>query len=183
MNTVVSQEELELMFNETLKEVTHRIGGIRLSQSDAAVPTGEVYTVYITFERGVYARLCLSAEKSLFIRLTRYMMRREDVSEQDVEDFSKEYFNVVCGHIAAKLFRATKIASRFGAPGFCSGRYQPADYEEHLVLGYSGDQSEGAQLIHLRPLETPGGELAGLCTDAALSGKENSTNGKTNHDR
>ena len=169
MDTVVSRKELETMFNETLQEVTRRVGGIRLRQSSAPPPAGEVYTVYITFERGVYARLCLSADKSIFIRLTQYMMRREDVTEQDVEDFSKEYFNVVCGHIAAKLFQATRIASRFGAPGFCSGRYQPADYEEHLVLSYSGDQSEGAQLIHLRPLETPAGELTGLRTDPSLS--------------
>ncbi len=170
METVVSWEELESMFSKTFQEVTHRVGGIRLRQQET-IPDGEVYTVSITFDRGVHSRLCLIADKSMFIRLTQYMMRREDVTPQDVEDFSKEYFNVVCGHIASKLFQTTKIASRFGIPDFCVGRCQPENYREHIVLNYSGDQSEGVQLIHLLPMETATGEWAGLRADQTPSPK------------
>lgn len=166
MDTLVSRAELEKMFDQTLQEVTHRVGGIRLCQGDVP-PEGEVYTVYVTFEKGARSSLCLCADKSMFIRLTKYMMRADEVTSQDIEDFSKEYFNVVCGYIAAKLFQTTRVASRFGIPNFCSGRYQPENYEEHLVLSYSGDQSEGAQLIHLRPIETPGGDWAGLGANQA----------------
>ena len=82
-----------------------------------------------------------------------------------MEDFSKEYFNVVCGHIAAKLFEATQKAYRFSVPGFCSGRYQPEEHKEYFALSYAGDQNEGARLVHLVPVETPGGDWAGLRTD------------------
>ena len=164
MDTIVSREELEKMFGQTLQEVTRRVGGIHLRQKDSP-PEGELYTVYVKFDRGVQSSLCLCAEKSMFLRLTRFMMRREEVTYQDMEDFSKEYFNVVCGHIAAKLFAATQRAYRFSVPGFCSGRYQPEEYAEHFALCYAGDQDEGAQLIHLVPVETPGGDWAGLCTD------------------
>lgn len=164
MDPIVSRAELESMFDETLQEVTCRVGGIHLRQEDSP-PEGELYTVYVKFDRGVQSSLCLCAEKSMFLRLTRFMMRREEVTYQDMEDFSKEYFNVVCGHIAAKLFKATQKAYRFSVPGFCSGQYQPEEHEEHFVLRYAGDQDEGAQLVHLVPVETLNGDWAGLCTD------------------
>ena len=165
MDTIVTQAELEKLFDETLQEVTRRVGGIRLQQEGGDLPPeGEVYTVYVKFDRGVRSSLCLSADKSMFLRLTRFMMRREDVTRQDIEDFAKEYFNVVCGHIAAKLFQKTQVSSRFSVPGFCSGHYRPEDHEEGFVLSYSGDRSEGAQLVHLVPVETPGG-WEGLRTD------------------
>lgn len=168
METIVSRAELEAMFDQTLQEVTCRVGGIRLHQGGAPLE-GEVYTVYVRFDRGLHSSLCLCAEKSMFLRLTRFMMRREEVTHQDMEDFAKEYFNVVCGHIAAKLYETTQMAYRFSVPGFCSGRYQLEGHEEQLVLSYSGDQDEGAQMIHLIPIETPGGDWAGLCADQAGS--------------
>ena len=164
MGTIVSRAELENMFDETLQEVTRRVGGIHLRQGDAPLE-GELYTVYVKFDRGVQSSLCLCAEKSMFLRLTRFMMRREEVTHQDMEDFSKENFNVVCGHIAAKLFEATQKAYRFSVPGFCSGRYQPEEHKEYFALSYAGDQNEGARLVHLVPVETPGGDWAGLRTD------------------
>lgn len=180
MDTLVTREELEEMFDQTLREVTRQMGGISLSPDssdvlgvlDGAPPeeAGEVYTVCAGFERGANSRLCLCADKSMFIRLTRHMMRQEEVTEQDVEDFSKEFFNVVCGHIAARLFRATKVASRFGVPKFCRGPCRQEEQREHLVLSYSGDQREGARLIHLLPVETPAGEWAGLRADQDSGG-------------
>jgi len=166
MDTIVSREELEKMFDQTLREVTSRVGGIHLHQVDS-LPEGELYTVYVTFDRGLQSSLCLCAEKSMFLRLTRFMMRREEVTYQNMKDFSKEYFNVVCGHIAAKLYAATRRACRFSVPGFCSGRYQPEEHEAYIALSYAGDQNERARMVHLVPVETSGGDWAGLCTDQA----------------
>lgn len=40
------------------------------------------------------------------------------MAPQDVEDFAKEYFNVICGQFVARLFQLTKVASRFRIPVF-----------------------------------------------------------------
>jgi len=145
---MVSRVELEKVFNQTLQEVTDQIGGIHLYQGGEA-PQGDLCTVYASFEKGFHSSLSLCADKAMFIRLTQNMMQEEDISPEDMEDFSKEYFNVVCGHIAVELFHATKVPSRFGLPSFYSGRYQPEDEKEQFVLSYCSDQSEGAQLTHL----------------------------------
>ena len=60
MDTIVSREELENMFDQTLQEVTRRVGGIHLRQGDMP-PAGEVYTVYVHFDRGFRSSLCLCA--------------------------------------------------------------------------------------------------------------------------
>ena len=48
-----------------------------------------------------------------------------------------EYFNVLCGHIAARLFPDTKVAARFTVPAFYPGLYAPEGYAEQVVLTYS----------------------------------------------
>lgn len=147
MDTFLSQEKLQEVFDQVIRNVTEREAGILLYQENAP-PNGELYTVYAAFEGGFNSSLSLCADASMFTRLTQHMMREKEITPQDVEDFTKEYFNVVCGHIAAELFRTTRVASRFGVPAFYYGRYEPEGRREQFALRYSSDQNECAQLIH-----------------------------------
>ena len=70
-----------------------------------------------------------------------------------VEDFTKEYFNVLCGHIVSRLFRETRVPARFSPPVFRRGRYVPEDHLRHIVLTYADDRNERAQLIQHAPYE------------------------------
>lgn len=147
MNKNMPQERLTEIFDQLVREVTRREAGISLAPGTDE-PTGEFFTVYTVFERGFNTCLSLSADASMFVRLTQSMMQKEDVTRQDVEDFAKEYFNVLCGHIVSRLFRETRIPARFSPPAFRSGWYVPEDRLRHIVLTYVGDGNERAQLIH-----------------------------------
>lgn len=147
MDAVLSQEVLQEVFDKVVREVTEQEGGIHLYLKDTP-PNGELYTVYAIFETGFHSSLSMCAEESMLIRLTQNMMEEEEITSEDLEDFTKEYFNVVCGQIAAKLFHVTRIASRFGLPIFYSGQYEPQDFQEHFTLKYSSDNNEHAWLIH-----------------------------------
>lgn len=151
MNTTISQEILDTVFDDVTREVTQTVSGIRLYRKDV-LPTGDLYTVYAAFQRGFHSSLSLCAEISVFVRLTQYIMQSDRVTPQDVEDFSKEYFNVLCGHVASRLFQATKVASRFGIPAFYHGRYQPEGFENQFTINYFSDKNEGVQLIHHTPV-------------------------------
>lgn len=153
MDAMLSREELEAVFDRSTRDVTRRTAGIALCQGETP-PAGQLYTVYAAFERGFGTSLSLCAEAPLFARLTRRMMGQEEVSARDVEDFVKEYFNVLCGAIAVQLFQATRVASRFGIPAFYRGRYRPDGHRDHLVLSYTSDGNENAQLIHHTPIDT-----------------------------
>lgn len=147
MNTMMPRECLTEVFDRVVREVTAREAGIEL-QSSELKPEGELCTVYTTFEKGYHTSLSLCAEASMFVRLTRHMMEKEEVTPQEVELFAKEYFNVLCGHIATQLFQLTKVPARFRVPVFCWGQYAPEDCMEHIVLTYSSDEQERARLIH-----------------------------------
>ena len=151
MNTTISKETLDTVFDEVTRQVTETVAGIRLIRGNA-VPAGDLCTVYAAFERGFHSSLSLCAEASVFTRLAEHVMQTPGVTPQDVEDFTKEYFNVLCGHVASRLYRLTKVASRFEIPSFHRGRYRPDDHQDQFVINYVSDKNEGVQLTHHLPV-------------------------------
>jgi len=144
LDTAVPREELQAVFDRSTRMVTEA-AGIRLETAD--VPwSGEVCTVYTTFEKGFHSCMTFCADQAMFTRLARRMMYNDPVNCQDIADFAKEYFNTLCGHIVSALYGDTHVAARFQIPSFCCGRYCPCDQLEHIVLRYTSDQNECAQL-------------------------------------
>ena len=119
MDTAMEQQKLEEMLDRAVREVTRRTAGVELFKTQEP-PSGDLCTVYITFKNGFQSSLTLWGNISLLARMARSALREEHLTQQDLEDFSKEYFNILCGKIAALLFQATKVPARF------SVRAQPA---------------------------------------------------------
>lgn len=150
MNTALTKERLEQILDQALQNVTEQTAGVRLHQGDQ--PLGEdLCTVHITFDKGFSTSLTLCADTSLLTRMACYSFHEDEVDSEDLEDFTKEYFNVLCGKIAGAMFQATQIPAHFGPPVFYHGRYEPEGQEVQFVLTYSDDQRKGAQLIHHVP--------------------------------
>lgn len=137
------------MYDYSARFVTEQTSGIQLQESTAPLK-GEVYTIYTSFERAVHSSIAFCAEIGFLRRITQRMMRSEEVDLQDVEDFSKEFFNVLCGHIAGALFRETKAAVRFQIPSFYPGQYQPQAREKGWELCYRNEREENARLIYYK---------------------------------
>ena len=150
MNTVVTKERLEQILDQALQDVTERTAGVRLNQGDQ--PPGEdLCTVHIVFDRGFNTSLTLCADTSLLSRMACNSFHEDEVDPEDLEEFTTEYFNVLCGKIAGAMFQATQIPAHFSPPTFYHGRYEPEGQEVQLVLTYSDEHSKGAQLIHHVP--------------------------------
>lgn len=150
MNTFMTREALEQILDQALQDVTEQTAGVRLHQGDQ--PPGEdLCTVHITFDKGFGTSLTLCADTSLLARMARNSFHEDTVTQEDLEEFSKEYFNVLCGKITGAMYRATQVAAHFGQPVFYHRRYEPQGQEVQFVLTYADEQSEGAQLIHHVP--------------------------------
>lgn len=148
MDSAVPREYLLDVLDRTLRRVTQTLADIRLDRGGDG-PDGDLCTVHTTFERGFGSGLTLCADTALFVRLARGMLHdEEEITSEDVEDFAKEYFNVVCGHIAAEMYRSTNIPARFRVPGFCRGHYAPEDRRALFALSYASDRDEALQLTH-----------------------------------
>lgn len=155
MNTAMRQENLLEMLDQVVREITQQMTGITLCPSGNGVD-GELGTVAITFLEGFRTTLSLCAEMSLFKQMAQYIMMEEQVTPQDVEAVAKEYINVLCGHIAARLFSTSKKPTRFSIPAFYQGQYAPDHHWEHITLTYSSGEGKNIRLIHYVPLEIPG---------------------------
>lgn len=150
MNSAMTKEGLEQILDQALQDVTERTAGVRLYQGNQ--PLGEdLCTVHITFDKGFDTSLTLCADTALLVRMAQNSFHEEAVSPEDLEEFSKEYFNVLCGKVVGAMFRATQVSAHFGAPVFYHGRYEPEDQDVQFILTYSDEHSEGAQLIHHVP--------------------------------
>lgn len=150
MNTAMAKEELEQILDQAVQDVTERTAGVHLHQGDQ-LPGEDLCTVQITFDRGFRTSLTLCADTRLLYRMACNSFHEESVGPEDMEEFSKEYFNVLCGKIAGAMFRATQIPAHFGPPVFYHGRYEPEGREIQFVLTYSDERYGGAQLIHHVP--------------------------------
>lgn len=158
MNTAMTKEELAVILDQAVQDVTERTAGVRLHQGNQL--TGEdLCTVQITFDRGFSTSLTLCADTGLLYRMACNSFHEETVSPEDLEEFSKEYFNVLCGRIAGAMFQATQIPAHFDPPEFYRGRYEPEGREVQFVLTYSDECCGGAQLIHHVPCSEKGGDV------------------------
>lgn len=159
MNSALEKEELEKILDQAVQDVTERTAGVRLHQGEQS-PGEDLCTVQITFDRGFKTSLTLCADTKLLYRMACNSFHEESVSSEDLEEFSKEYFNVLCGRIAGAMFRVTQVPAHFDPPMFYRGRYEPERSEVQFVLTYSNESFGGAQLIHHVPCPDESGDVS-----------------------
>lgn len=160
MNTAMGKEDLERILDQAVQDVTERTAGVRLHQGNQS-PGEDLCTVQITFDKGFHTSLALCADTTLLYRMASNSFHEESISPEDLEEFSKEYFNVLCGRIARAMFQATQVPAHFAPPVFYHGRYEPEGREIQFVLTYSDDCCRGAQLIHHVPCSDRSGNVSG----------------------
>lgn len=157
MNSAMAKEELERILDQAVQDVTECTAGVRLQQGDQS-PGEDLCTVQVTFDKGFHTSLTLCADTRLLCRMASNSFHEESISSEDLEEFSKEYFNVLCGRIAKAMFQATQVPAHFGPPEFYRGRYEPEGREIQFMLTYSDEYSQGAQFIHHIPCSDSDGD-------------------------
>ena len=150
MDKTIPEEKLREGLDRIIREVTEASAGISLIRGETE-PGEHICTVHIGFRRGFRSSLSLRADAALFVRLARSMLGETQITAQDLEDVAKEYFNVLCGHIAAALYKATRVSARFSVPSFHWGNYSPEGHTEQFVIRYSSGSNEAAELVHHVP--------------------------------
>ena len=155
VDKAIPEEKLREDLDRIMREVTEASAGIALVRGETE-PGEHTCTVHIGFCRGFRSSLSLRADAALFIRLAQSMLGLEHITAQDLEDVAKEYFNVLCGHIAAALYKATQVSARLSVPSFHWGSYSPKGHKEQFVIRYSSGRNEAAELVHHVPVRQEG---------------------------
>lgn len=160
MDTAMPKEKLWEVFDRITREVTQTSAGIQLVEGGNG-PRGELCTVHIGFHQGFHSSLSLRADKRLLTRLSQAILQTEEITPQDLEDVTKEYFNVLCGHIAQAMYQVTRVVSRFDVPAFYQGEFSPEGQKEQFALNYADERKNAAQLVHHIPDRAPLASPAG----------------------
>lgn len=145
----LKEQELREILDHSMHDITGRFGGIELRDRDTHL-SNDICTVHTVLEGGQRAVLLLCADTALLTRLARNVVRKEAVTTRDIEDAATEYFNVLCGRVAAGLFQSGRISSRFRPPRFHTGCYHPTEQScSRCVLHYTGERDEGVKLVYM----------------------------------
>lgn len=146
----LSERELRKILDRSIQDITGRYAGIRLREGDREL-SKDICTVHTVLEgERRRAALLLRADTALLARLTRHIVGKEAVTGQDIQDAATEYFNILCGHVAAGLFQWEHVSHRFRPPRFHPGCYRPGERgKDPCVLRYAGEDGGGVQLVYM----------------------------------
>lgn len=125
-SALVQEKSLQSLIEETVEELFLDIAKIHLRQYKKVTGTpNDLCTVYTTFSGGYNVRFVFCAERTFMKRITENISEEPVKEPDDIEEYMKEFINVICGHIVASVFRKTKKSARFHCPRFKEGFYLP----------------------------------------------------------
>lgn len=142
--------DIEKILDDTVRDITKRLADIELKKADwAQAGTDDVASLY-TVTTGSYKITVITYAETRLLRYIAEKMARRTVDEpEDVEMYSKEYFNILCGHIISKINRQTNSSARFGIPQFRRGFYVVEDCPG-IVLEVSYQSDAGSIQVQSR---------------------------------
>ena len=149
-----TNNEFQDILDRVIKDITQNMASIKLYKKDKAL-SSEICIAKTKFEGGFNATIILCADVSLIIRLAQHVLQEENISTQDIEDFTKEYLNIICGQIVNIIFQTSHIVSRFSIPDIYTDFNLSEDFiDNRFVLNYTSCCNDGIKLIHqIYPLE------------------------------
>ena len=94
-------------------EVAEQMGDIRLSRVPHSAETAErevdAVCALIGGDYDISIQLC--AERVLFVRFARNMLG-EEPNEEDVREYAREFFNVICGRFISELINRADVKAK-----------------------------------------------------------------------
>lgn len=115
----LDSKKLEEVTEKVVVNLTHELGNIKLSLCSGATCAGEGTCTACTRLSDPYnTGIVLCADQGFSKRLTEHMMGESIFSEEDIEDYFTEFFNILCGQFFGEIHRMTKVAAIFQVPQF-----------------------------------------------------------------
>ncbi len=142
---VLDQATLYSLMDKVIVQITQQVAKIDLTGCNVA-PSDEDQTRLCSVQTildGLYhEKWEFCADREFFHRVTENMMETQSDDPTDLEEYSKEFFNVLCGHLVAEIFRYTNVPTRFEVPSFVSACPTNLCEQEDLSMCYSSDHAE-----------------------------------------
>ncbi len=148
---MVQWESIQELMDEVVKEMTKKMAGIDLERTstDVLPRDGKVSALIAEVSGTDGFTLVYNAEDALLWEIAQNMKHRPVADMDEVGEYTREYFNVICGHVISRLNLKTKSSLRFAMPQYLPFPFVGKDKEDALVLYYqSGKGSARVQGVY-----------------------------------
>lgn len=151
---LTKEETLQQLIDDVIKQMFWEIAKIKLCHCEYSdISPKDLCTVYTTFSGGYQIRFAFCAERAMMKRITENISEEIVTDPEDIEEYMKEFLNIICGRLVASIFKETKTSARFHSPYFTEGYYIPADNgcdNAIITTHYIDEYSETATLSNDR---------------------------------
>lgn len=140
---MVQWESIEELMDEVVKDVTKKMAGIDLERANTDVlPSDGKVSALIAEVSGTDGfTLVYNAEDALLWEIAQNMKHRPVEDMDEVGEYTREYFNVICGHVISRLNRKTQSSLRFAIPQYLPFPFVgKEEKDDALVLYYQSQQ-------------------------------------------
>ncbi len=144
-------EKLYEIINSQMQKALCDIGVLEVKcKSRSEFQDMDLCTIHTTTNGGYRIRLVFCAERKFLKLIAEHMLGEPVANEDDIKECAKEFFNVICGHIVAAIFKETHFPARFHCPSFEEGCYLPGKEgsDEMLAYCYLSVHNETAVFLH-----------------------------------
>lgn len=151
---MVPWESMQELLDDVIVSMTKRMAGIDMERTSASClpDEGEVSAVITEITGTDGFTLVYHADNALLLEIAQKMKRRPVEDADEVGEYTREYFNIICGHMISQLNRREKSSLRFSMP-----RYLPSPFDKT-------EKDQNAFVLHY---QTPKGsaEIQGIYTN------------------
>lgn len=151
-NPSLTPVQLHELICDMTKRITQNVAHIDLTLCDIEPDSHrDLCSVYTTLSGGYSTCFVLCAERSFFHRLTENILGYPTDDPEDLEEYAKEYFNVLCGRLVGEIYQLTKLGAKFHPPIFQEGHYSliPSAPDVHLeAIRFTNHKSEHLMVLH-----------------------------------
>lgn len=111
---------------------------IRIDMAD--VDSENVNTLIVTTKGDYCLTIAFYADIQVLRGITENMKRGAKASDTDIEIYTTEYFNILCGHVITNFNRESHTSARFSIPKMVKGCYMesvPFEAQKRQELFYN----------------------------------------------
>lgn len=169
----LTSEQIQGVLNHVMIYTTQQMADLHLEHHENTA-LHDACTVNVIFEGNCDVKLSLCADRTFLVRLTQGVLQEETITEQDMQDTSKEYLNVICGQLIAQLFPLKYKPTLFQFPVFQPGNHIIREQTANMYeISYTNDFDENAVLvIAVSPEPVPSGMSSRVEGDKQICPKE-----------
>lgn len=130
-----AESNLSEITDRAVKDISKKVARVEMHNADSAVIDDENSSSLVTTAKGDYELTIVFYTSICVMRaITENMKRGESADEEDIAVYTKEFFNILCGHVISMLNRSIHASARFGIPQFLKGPYREDEHSMPQAL-------------------------------------------------